>query len=131
MSAKARAEEALAGTLSQRPGLLDEDRRADDLVPLLVPTLGADELRAALADLDSGDGGERTAHVRTDGSRQRPKLHSAYSSAGLALNVFGPWRLAPTTLTLAGHSGFQTLKFEKQLRIFRGGRAPNLDVFVT
>jgi hypothetical protein len=47
------------------------------------------------------------------------------------LNTFGPWRLDPSSLVLDGETGFKTLRFEKQLRIFRGGRAPNLDAFLT
>jgi hypothetical protein len=131
LSTKARAEEALADVFGDRPGLLDGDHRAEELATLLVATLGEDELRAALVDIGNGDGGEVKPRLRDDGSWQRPKLHSAYSSAGLALNVFGPWRLEPTSLTIAGCTGFEALTFEKQLRIFRGGRAPNLDVFLT
>jgi hypothetical protein len=131
MTTKTKALEALARRFDGRPGILDHDLRAEALEAVVVTTIGAEELLAALDDIDGGDGGEREWSVRNDGSRRRPKLHSAYSSCGLALNSFGPWRLHPSSLAVAGHAGFDALTFERQLRIFRGGRAPNLDVFLT
>ena len=131
MSAKTKAEQALAHYFDGRPGLLDGDLREEDLRAVIVPAVAEDELRAALVDIGGGDGGELKVRVRDDGSRQRPKLHSAYSSAGLALNAFGPWRLDSASLAVGGHADFAALAFEKQLPIFVGGRAPNLDVFLT
>src|SRR5207248_2866747 len=89
------------------------------------------DLDAACSDIHGGDGGELREVELDDGRRRRPKLHSAFSSCGLALNTFGAWRLDPSSLVVNGETDFKTLRFEKQLRIFRGGRAPNLDVFLT
>ena len=105
--------------------------RAEEIEAVVVKTISIEALRAALDDIDGGDGGERKWKIRADGSRQRPKLHSAYSSCGLALNFVRPWRLDPSSLVVANHAGFDALTFEQQLRVFRGGRAPNVDVFLT
>ena len=131
MSTKTKALQALARSFDDRPGILDGDLRVEELRTGLVETIGDEELRIALTDIDGGDGGERKWHVRADGSLQRPKLHSAYSSCGLALNSFGPWRLDPSNLVVNSHAGFEALALERQLPIFRGGRAPSLDVFLT
>lgn len=50
-----------------------------------------------------------------------------FSSCLAALNNFGAWRLHPETLALASAKDFDQLRLEEKLRIFRGGRAPNLD----
>jgi hypothetical protein len=127
MSLKAAAENALAAGIEN----LDADRRSATLRAVVVPTVHDAELEAACKDIRRGDGGELEEVEREDGRLRRPKLHSAYSSCGLALNTFGPWRLDPTSLVVSGETSFQTLQFEQQLRIFRGGRAPNLDVVIT
>lgn len=130
-SAKKKAETALARDFADRPGVLDRDLRAEDVRTVVVPTVADAELKAALDDIGSGDGGELAPKKLPDGRWQRPKLHSAYSSCALALNTFGPWRIDPASLTLLGRTGFAELRFEKRLPIFRGGRAPNLDLVVT
>ena len=48
-----------------------------------------------------------------------PGLHSVFSSCGLALNAFGPWRLKPESLNFLGESGYMAMRFEEKLRIFR------------
>jgi hypothetical protein len=104
----------------------DGDHRVEGLADVLVPTITPEELAAAEGDISRGDGAE----LSWEGGK-RPKLHSVYSSCGLALNTFAPWRLAPASLRVAGRGDFAELRFEQQLRIFRGGRAPNLDVVLT
>lgn len=131
MSVKRQAEEALARTLGEEFGALDRDSRAENLRTVVVQTVHEPELGAALEDIRGSDGRELAWKDLPDGRRQPPKLHSAYSSCGLALNTFGPWRSDPTSLIVAGHADYTELSFEKELRIFRGGRAPNLDVVLT
>jgi hypothetical protein len=127
MKTKDLAIRALAASIPDEQ-CLDVDCRAQDVRDVLVPTVDDADLELALADIDRGDGGERKVGRRADGSLRRPKLHSAYSSCGLALNTFAPWRRDPSTLTMLGRTGYAELRFEEPLRIFRGGRAPNLDV---
>jgi hypothetical protein len=109
--------------------VLDEDYRTADLSPLVVPALTHPERERALRDVAAGDGEElRWTLIR--GRVRPPSLHSAYSSCLFALNTFGPWRLSPETLLLDRSTSLMELRHECKLRIFRGGRAPNLDVVV-
>jgi hypothetical protein len=126
MSTKTKAKRALASYFGDRPGILDDDLRVEDTAAIVLPTVGDPEFDVALDDLDIGMGGER-AWI----GLRRPKLHSAYSSCGLVLNTFAPWRIEPSSLTILGRTGWEGLQFERQLPIFRGGRAPNLDAVAT
>jgi hypothetical protein len=80
---------------------------------VIVPTVPDAEFDAACADIRSGDGGELKEGKSEDGRRWQPKLHSPYSSCGLALNTFGPWRLDPSSLVVGGETGFETIGFEQ------------------
>ena len=91
----------------------------------LIASIASDSRRRALADVDQGDGRELAPDTRRG---LRPPFHSAHSSAALAVNAFGGWLKREHELRVAGLGGFSELRFERQLRIFRGGRAPNLDV---
>jgi hypothetical protein len=104
--------------------------RLQELRPLVVSTVDDASLAQCVEDIRRGDGQELTWSVRADGTRLPPKLHSIYSSCGGALNLFGPWRLAPASLTLLDETGFAELRLEEELRIFPGGKAPNLDCVV-
>jgi hypothetical protein len=128
VSGKKRAIQALSDCVSVP---LDEDLRAEDLGAIVVRTVRADARAVALGDIERGDGSELLERKRNDGSFQQPKLHSVYSSCGLAVNTFGPWRLEPGSLVIGVHRNFTKLTFEEHLRIFRGGRAPNLDLVLT
>lgn len=128
MTTKRHAEQALARRM---PGPLDQDARAAVLRSVVVSTVTDEALGPALDDIEGGDGGELTSTTLPGGRLRAPKLHSAYSSCGLALNTFAPWRVAPSSLRVACRSGYTELRFEHPLRIFRGGRAPNLDVVAT
>lgn len=55
------------------------------------------------------------------------KLCAAHSSAALAVNAFGPWRIGPETLSLAGVTGFRSVRFEATCPTGLGGRPPHLD----
>ncbi len=80
-----------------------------------------DELRS---QLEAGDGGE----LRPSQDGRRPSGHSAYSSATLAFNAFGRWLGSERLLRVCGVAHFEPrLRIEARCRIFRGGRAPNLD----
>jgi hypothetical protein len=106
--------------------LLDEDARAATLAEVVLSTVDAPELGTAIHDIAHGDGGELARKTKS------PKLHSVYSSCGLALNVFAPWRLDPHSLVIGHHKEFDSLEFEVPCRIF-SSRAipPNLDVLLT
>lgn len=92
----------------------------------MVETVDDAALGRSLADLREGSGGELTATAK-----HRPKLHSAFSSCALAVNVFGPWRLDPTSLIVSGDANFTKLRFEAQRPIFSSrATPPNLDVLV-
>ena len=108
----------------------DDDGRLDELRELVVPTIKDEELDQALSDIARGDGQELRWTTRSDGTPRPPDIHSIFSSSGAALNNFGPWRLAPNSLHLHDETDFSQLRFEEKLRIFRGGRAPNLDVLL-
>lgn len=101
--------------------------RLQQLRPLVVSTVDDASLAQCVADIRRGDGQELAWSDRVDGTRLPPSLHSIYSSCGAALNIFGPWRLAPALLTLLDETGFSELRLEEKLRIFGRGRAPNLD----
>jgi len=108
----------------------DTDGRLASLRPLVVGTVGDRPLEAALRDISRGDGNE-LLWTRGGKGLRPPSLHSIYSSCGLALNAFGPWRTAPESLALLGASGYTSLRFEGKRSIFRGGRPPNLDLVIS
>jgi hypothetical protein len=68
-------------------------------------------------DLDSGAGRELDS-----------KLCAAHSSAALAVNAFGPWRIGPGALSLAGITGFRSMRFEATCPTGLGGTPPHLDL---
>ena len=80
----------------------------------LLPGLPLAEIRA---DLESGAGGELGG-----------KLCAAHSSAALVVNTFGPFRMMPGGLRLAGAAGFSASRFEAQLPTGLRGEAPHLDL---
>lgn len=69
------------------------------------------------ADLGSGAGCE------LDG-----KLCAAHSSAALVVNAFGMWRNKPEAFSIAGLSGFRSMRFEATCPTGLGGTPPHLDV---
>ena len=62
------------------------------------------------------------------GREMEGKLCAAHSSAALVLNTFGPWRENPTSLPVAGLTGFRALRFEVTFPTGLGGTPPYLDV---
>jgi hypothetical protein len=54
------------------------------------------------------------------------KLCAAHSSAALAVNAFGPWRIGPGALSLAGITGFLSVRFEATCPTGLGGTPPHL-----
>ena len=94
----------------------------------VVPTVPDDALEYSLNDVRRGSGGELTPPK----SGGQPDFHSVRSSCALAVSVFGPWRLQPTSLQLAGQTNFTELKFEVQFPILNTASKfktpPNLDV---
>jgi len=89
----------------------------------LVDTLSIGQMRAALAQLGRGDGGELIS-----GTNGSVKFCAAYSSSALAVNSFGAWLGREAELTLAGQIGFNRVEFEVKLPTGLPGKPPNLDV---
>jgi hypothetical protein len=67
---------------------------------------------------------------RGDGDELRMKFCAIHSSAALAVNCFAPFKDRPGDLLLLGRQSARELQFEKKLRIFRGGKASNIDVWI-
>ncbi len=83
----------------------------------LLPTVSRDQFEA---DLRKGDGNELEA-----------KFLAVHSSSALGVNCFAPFKIADRAreLTLAGVTGFETIKFEKKCPTgLRRGKPPNLDL---
>jgi hypothetical protein len=89
----------------------------------LVGSLTLAQARAALAQIERGDGGELVGQADAP-----PKFRAAYSSAALAVNVFAPWIGREDSLRLAGVNGFDSLAFEVRFPTGLKGNPPNLDV---
>lgn len=87
-----------------------------------VQNLVRDLDSSVLSDFDSGDGGELTGDP--------PKFCAVHSSAALAANSFGLFRLRPKLLSLAGLSRFTDARFEAKLPTGLRGTPPNLDFFI-
>jgi hypothetical protein len=126
---KTRAREALIGCLREslppdRAALVDDTGRSERFEDNLVASLSAEQVAALRKQLIAGDG--RELEHGADGSR--PDGHAAHSSAALAFNAFGAWLTRESELVIDGVGGFSDpLRIEAKQRIFRGGRAPNLD----
>lgn len=65
-----------------------------------------------------------------DGDELRTKFCAVHSSCALAVNCFAPFKVQPSRLALLGKQGATKVEFEHKLNIFRGGTAPNLDVWI-
>ena len=124
MRLQTRAQLALAKTLAATlpDGALDATSRTEVLSENLVEGITDEQRATAIAQIAQGDGGEL---LERGGAR--PKLHSAYSSAALAVNSFAVWLGHERELMLAGVDGFEALRFEEKLPIGARGKAPNLD----
>ena len=64
------------------------------------------------------------------GCEWKTKFRAVHSSAALAANNFGRWRLQPEGLSILGHQGFRTVKLEGQVPTGLGGTPPNLDALL-
>ena len=98
--------------------------RAPRLEQNILECMTVGQMRAATDEVAQGDGGE----LKPGAGDLPPPLHSAYSSAALAVNSFACWRGFESQLDLAGVHGFTGMAFERKFPIFDGPRAPNLDV---
>jgi hypothetical protein len=67
---------------------------------------------------------------RGEGHELETKFRAVHSSSALAVNCFARFKAAPESLSLLNRQGAQNIEFEKPMRIFRGGRPPNLDVWI-
>lgn len=108
-----------AALVRQRPDILIDDKGyAPDFRDTLLPLVATDDFEA---DLQAGDGNEL-----------QTKFRAAHSSSGLAVNCFAPFRNRTADLALPGNGPFEALQFERKCPTgLRGGRAPNLDVFLS
>lgn len=122
--ASIRARAALREGLPQ--GLLDERGYVEQFDQNLLETLDVAQRQQVREQLSSGDGNELRVRVG-----KPPSAHAVHSSAALVANAFGYWFGREGRLTIADRSGFDEVRLERQLRIFKGGRAPNLDVVAT
>ncbi|HEX8102143.1 MAG TPA: hypothetical protein VF533_06005 [Solirubrobacteraceae bacterium] len=130
---KARARHALIARLKEllpadRAALIDETGRTERFEDNLLSSMIAVQSSEIRTQLSGGDGQELVYGKHGE----RPDAHAAHSSAALACNAFGGWQGLENQLFLDGVDGFsQPLRFEAKQRIFRGGRAPNLDCLAT
>jgi hypothetical protein len=67
---------------------------------------------------------------RGDGDELRTKFCAVHSSSALAVNCFGPFKDNPDILALLGRQSARHVEFERKLPIFRGGTAPNIDIWI-
>lgn len=126
---KARAREALIARLGEllradRAALIDDTGRTERFEDNLVASLSAAQIVELRRQLAEGDGHE----LDVGKGGRRPDGHAAHSSAALAFNAFGPWLGRESDLVIDQVGAFtERLRVEARQRIFRGGRAPNLD----
>ena len=125
VSIQLRAQRALAAALAARlpADALDADARTQHLQQNLVDGLTDAQRRRVIDQIAMGDGGELLERAG-----RRPKLHSAHSSAALAVNAFAAWIGRDSELELAGVAGLDVLEFERKCPIGVRGKTPNLDV---
>jgi hypothetical protein len=67
---------------------------------------------------------------RGDGNELDGKFLAVHSSAALAVNCFAPFKRNSCNIMLCGIKRATSVEFEKQLRIFGRGTAPNIDVWI-
>jgi hypothetical protein len=117
--------EGLIAMLSpERSELVDGSGRTASFEDNLLHSLTSEQVKILREQLSSGDGYELTRGP--DG--RRPDAYAAHSSSALAFNAFGAWLGHEPQLVVGGITGFANqLRVEARQRIFRGGRAPNLD----
>ncbi len=69
-------------------------------------------------------------YVKGSGHEWTGKFRAIHSSAALAANTFGRWKIEPSRLTFAGYTGFNKLNFEDKCSTGLGGTPPHLDVLL-
>jgi hypothetical protein len=99
-------------------GNVDDKGYTPRLEENLVPGVALEQVER---DLSDGDGRELES-----------KFRAVHSSSALAVNSFGVFKDGPLRecLVLNGRRGATDVCFERRLTIFRGGRPPNLDVWI-
>ena len=113
---------------AERAAVIDDKGRTASFADNLLSTLTHTQVVELRRQLSAGDGCE--LDYGDDGTR--PDAHAAHSSSVLAFNSFGAWLGHEQRLVIDGLSGFSDrLRVEARQRIFRGGRAPNLDCLVS
>jgi hypothetical protein len=110
------ATKAKAALVSRFSGTCDRKGYTRTIQENLMPGV---DLATVENDLRRGDGNEMTT-----------KLRAVHSSAALAVNCFARFKNRPDDIAILGEQGARQVEFEKKLPIFRGGRAPNIDVWI-
>jgi len=125
LTTRERAQLALSAALGDSPNNgPDEYGRVANLRENIVASIDDRSLATVIGSMRAGAGGELTPSQEHD----RPKMHSAHSSAALVVNAFGPWLNALDDLELAGQRGFKTIAFEQKCPTDLRGTPPHLDV---
>ncbi|MCA9639138.1 MAG: hypothetical protein KC492_00555, partial [Myxococcales bacterium] len=75
------------------------------------------DFAALRAEFEKGDGNDLHPRVGKDGKSKDvpPKFNAVISSSALAANAFGAFRSDPSALSIAGISGFASLRFERKM----------------
>jgi len=69
-------------------------------------------------------------YLKGSGNEWEKKFRAIHSSAALAANTFGRWKIDPALFTFAGCTGFDKLELEAKCPTGLGGTPPNLDVLL-
>ena len=69
-------------------------------------------------------------YLKGSGHEWTGKFRAIHSSAALAANTFGRWKIEPSRLTFEGYTGFNKLIFEEKCPTGLGGTPPHLDVLL-
>jgi len=123
-----RARTALVSKLATLNGdeVIDSQGRVGRLEQNLIGCMTVGQLRAVTTQISKGDGGELLEQDET-----RPKMHSAFSSAALAVNSFACWLGREADLELGAIKGFDKMAFEVKCSVGVRGTAPNLDLIAS
>jgi hypothetical protein len=118
----------LLSVLGEGGESLDAEGRTSSFEDNVVASISSTRRERLQLQIERGDGGG----LKPTPGGGRPKFQSAHSSSALALNAFGAWLGREDSLEICGlKARGATLQLEAQQRIFRGGRAPNLDCLLT
>lgn len=96
---RAAPEQALAARLAEQGVAVDPKGYAGGFDDVVLPQFSSEVKAAIRADLSGKGGAELEARVD-----DAPRFHAAHSSACLAANVFGPWRVVNDDVPFDGRT---------------------------